>query len=148
MYANATLPLTLLSKKLNVPFSSRYFNGIKIVTTFKCIFEATVPKLLVNFGNHNSQDSQRTNIPAPFEISVLLKYNTETNVHQIWRWSATSFSLVYTQRKYYCITCTVIQFMPFWVCLEPVTTCWYDSIIKWHHHCTSVVNALYPRWLS
>ena len=32
----------------------RYFNGIKIVTAFKCIFEETVQKLPVNFGNHNS----------------------------------------------------------------------------------------------
>ena len=35
MYANITLPLTLVSSKLNVPFSPRYFNGIKVVTAFK-----------------------------------------------------------------------------------------------------------------
>ena len=34
----------------------RYFNGIKIVHPFKCLFEETVPKLPVNFGNHNSQE--------------------------------------------------------------------------------------------
>ena len=32
-------------------FSKCYFNGIKIVTAFKCIFEETRPKLSVNFGN-------------------------------------------------------------------------------------------------
>ena len=37
-------------------FLPRYFNGIKIVTAFKCIFEECA-KLLVTFGNCNSQDS-------------------------------------------------------------------------------------------
>ena len=26
----------------------------------------------------------------------------------------------------------------FGVCWEPISTCWYDNIIKWHHHCTSI----------
>ena len=30
------------------------FNGVKMGTAFKCIFEETVPKLSVNFGNRNS----------------------------------------------------------------------------------------------
>ena len=36
-----------------------YYNGTKIVTVFKCIFEETVPKLTVNFGNRNSQGSHK-----------------------------------------------------------------------------------------
>ena len=46
-------------------FSPRYFNGIKIVTAFKCIFEETVPKLSFNFRNHNSQDSHLIQYPGP-----------------------------------------------------------------------------------
>ena len=48
-----------------VIFSPCYFNGIKIVTAFKCIFEETVPKLLVNFRNRNSQDSHKNQYPGP-----------------------------------------------------------------------------------
>ena len=36
----------------------------------------------------------RTNIPVPSVISVLLHHNTVTNVDQIYRCSAVSFSLV------------------------------------------------------
>ena len=46
-------------------FSPRYFNGIKIVTALKCIFEETMPKLSVNFGNHISQDSHKNQYPGP-----------------------------------------------------------------------------------
>ena len=47
------------------PFSPRHFNGIKIVTAFKCIFEETMPKLSVDFGNHISQDSYKNQYPSP-----------------------------------------------------------------------------------
>ena len=75
-------------------FSPCYFNGIKIVTAFKCIFEETVPKLSVNFGNHSSQDSHKNNLPARSGISVLRNHNTVTNLYQICCWSAISFPLV------------------------------------------------------
>ena len=58
MCANVTFPLTLVSKNWTCHFSQCYFNGIKIGTAFKCIFEEMVLKLSVNFGNRNSQDSQ------------------------------------------------------------------------------------------
>ena len=45
-------------------FSPRYFNGVKI-GTLKCIFEETVPKLSVNFGNRNSQDSHKNRYLNP-----------------------------------------------------------------------------------
>ena len=51
-------------------FSPRYFNGIKIVTAFKCIFEETMSKLSVNFGIKSHKTLIRTNIPAPSVISV------------------------------------------------------------------------------
>ena len=41
------------------------FNGMKIVTSFKCIFELIVPKLSVNVGNHNSQDCHKNRSPSP-----------------------------------------------------------------------------------
>ena len=37
--------------------------GIKILTTFKCIFEETESKLSVNFGNYNSQDFHKNQSP-------------------------------------------------------------------------------------
>ena len=46
-------------------FSPRYFNGTKIVTAFKCIFEEIIPKLSVNFGNHISQDSHKKKYRGP-----------------------------------------------------------------------------------
>ena len=36
---NITLSLTLVLNKPNVPFFSTYYNGTKIATAFKCIFE-------------------------------------------------------------------------------------------------------------
>ena len=74
MYAKVTLPLTLVSNELNVPFFSTLFQwDEKDVTVVKYIPEETVPQLSVNFGNRISQDSYtRTNIPAPSEILVLL----------------------------------------------------------------------------
>ena len=56
VYANVTFPLTLVSSKLNQHFSPYYFNGIKIGTAFKCLFEETVPKLSIW--------KSRTNIPS------------------------------------------------------------------------------------
>ena len=65
IYANVTLPLTLVSNKLNVPFFSTLLNEIEIVTAFKYIFEETMPKLSVIFGNHISQDSYKNQYPGP-----------------------------------------------------------------------------------
>ena len=65
MYANVTFPLTLVSNKLNAPFSPHYFSGVKIGTAFNCTFVETVPKLSVNFGNRNSQDSQKNQSHGP-----------------------------------------------------------------------------------
>ena len=39
-------------RKKNAPC---YFNGIKITTVFKCIFEETMQKLLLNFDSHNKK---------------------------------------------------------------------------------------------
>ena len=51
-------------------FSPRYFNGIKIVAVFT-IFEETVPKLSVNFGNHSLQDFHKNPISPPgLELSM------------------------------------------------------------------------------
>ena len=47
---------------------------MKIITNFKCIFEEIVPKLSVNFGNHNLQDSHKNQYPSPV-ILVLLNNN-------------------------------------------------------------------------
>ena len=46
-------------------FSPHYFNAIKIVTAFKYIFEETLPKLLINFGNYNLQNSHKTQYASP-----------------------------------------------------------------------------------
>ena len=75
-------------------FSPCYFNGIKIVTAFKCYFKETMPKLSVNFGNHNSQHLTRTDLQARSGISVLRNHSTVTNLDQNCRWSAICFPLV------------------------------------------------------
>ena len=46
-------------------FSPCYSNGIKNGTAFKCIFGETVPKLLENFGNRNSQVWHKNQYPGP-----------------------------------------------------------------------------------
>ena len=45
--------LSLVQTNGTYHFSTRYFNGIMIAVVFKCIFEETMPKLSVNFGNHS-----------------------------------------------------------------------------------------------
>ena len=100
-------------------FLPRYFNGIKIVTAFKRIFEETLPKLSVNFGNHISQATLiRTNIPAPSVISV---FCTTIQWQMLIKFAA--------EMPY-------LFMLPYHLCnhpiyaLEPVTTCWYGSKIK------------------
>ena len=80
MYANVRLPLTLVSNKpiMSLHFSPRYFNGIKIVTVFKCIFEETVPNCREILEIIAHKNSIRTNIPVPSVTSVLLNQNTVT----------------------------------------------------------------------
>ena len=47
-------PSTLVSNKLNIPFFTMLFQLDNFVTAFKFIFEETMPKLSVYFGNHIS----------------------------------------------------------------------------------------------
>ena len=92
IYANVTLPLTLVSRKLNVQFFSPcYFNRIKTVTPCKCIFKEIVPKLSVDFGNRISHKNQYSG-PACNLGFIAPQYNDKC-------WSdlplkGTSFSLV------------------------------------------------------
>ena len=58
---------------IHAHFSPRYFNGLKIGTAFKCIFqfEETVPILSVNFGNRSSQDSHKSHTNLVYSHSFL-----------------------------------------------------------------------------
>ena len=85
----------------------------------------------------------RTDIAVSSIISVLMHHNTVTNVDQICRWSVISFSLL-IHRSYF-ITCLIVRFMLWLVCLEPVNTYWCGSIIKWRHHWTSVLSPLWQK---
>ena len=133
MYANVTLPSTLVSNKLIVPFSPRYFNGIKIVTAFKYIFEETMPKLSVNFENHVSQDSHKNQYPGP-----VCNFGFTAPQYSDKYWSNLPLKchivLIGNTHKIYCITCAIIWFTLWLVCLEPVGV----DLMKWCHHCTSV----------
>ena len=94
-----------------------------------------MPKLSVNFGNHISQNSQRTNIPVLSVISVSLHHNTVINVRQIYRWSAMSFSLV-THTDH-------LHDHPIHALVGLFGTSYHVlvwSIIKWHHHSISVLD--------
>ena len=85
-------------------FAPHYFNVIKIVTTFKCFFEETIPKLSVNFRIWKLYLIRltRTNNSVWSVILVLLHHNTVINIDQICRLSAISFSLVtHTEERDY-----------------------------------------------
>ena len=77
----------------------------------------------------------RTNITGTSVISVLLSSDK--------CWSNLPLKchifLISDTHKSYSITCTIILFILWLVCLEPVTTCWYGSIIKRRHYHTSVL---------
>ena len=51
--------LTLVSNKLDQCYFSTLFQWNKNLSASKCNFEETVPKLSVNSGNCNSQDSHK-----------------------------------------------------------------------------------------
>ena len=127
MYSNVTLPLTLVSNKLNVPFLSTLSNGIKIVTAFKCILGETMPKLSVNYVLQDP-DSHRNQYPGPVTCNFsFLHHNTVTNVDQICSWSAMAFPLV-THTK----LLNHLRDHPIHALVglfEPITTCWNGSII-------------------
>ena len=84
MYANVTLPIdTGFKQKETYSFSPWNFNGIKIITAFKYIFQGTMPKLSVNMEIISHKSLTRTNILVPFVILVLLHHNTVTIVDRI-----------------------------------------------------------------
>ena len=93
MYVNVTLPLTLVSNKLNVPFFTTIFQRDKYCYCFSVHF---LTKLCQNCQKIleiiSCKILTRTNIPVPSVILVLLHHNVVTNVDQIRRWSAISFS--------------------------------------------------------
>ena len=117
-------------------FSPRYFKGIRIETALKCsIFEETMPKLSVNFGNHYlTRLSQETT--CNFGLTAP-QYSDKcwSNLPQKCR-----MFLIGNTHWSYRITCAITWFMVWLVCLEPVTMCWCRSIINWRHHCTSVCS--------
>ena len=51
--------------KRHIASGTGFFNGIKITTAFKCIFEESKAKLSVNFGNHIPQDSTKNQRQGP-----------------------------------------------------------------------------------
>ena len=86
-----------------------------------------MPKLSVNLGNHISQNSHKNQYPGPvcnfcFTAS---KYSDKC-------WSNLPLKyhifLIGNTHRSYCITCTIIWFMLWLVCLEPVTVCWWGRI--------------------
>ena len=138
IHANITLPLTLLSNKLNVPFFSTLFQWDKKCNCFEVYFWRNNPKIVSKFWKSHLTSHKaltRTNVPVPSVISVLLNHKTVTNVDQSLPMKWHIFLIGNTHRSN---ACAIIWFMVWLVCLEPVTTCRYDSMIKWRHHCTSV----------
>ena len=124
-YSICKYHIALVSNKLNVPFFSMLFQWDKNCNCFQVYFWSVL-KLSVNFGNHISQDSQEPICNFGFTDS---------------QYSATCWSnlplkccifLMGNTRRSNSITWSS------WFCMGPVTTCWYDSIIKWRHRWTSV----------
>ena len=78
-------------------------------------------------------------VPSVISVLLIMDQNTVANNY----WSNLPLKchifLIGNTCRSYCITCVIIRFMVRWVCLEPVTTCWCGSIIKWRHHSTRVL---------
>ena len=88
------------------------------------------------FGNHISQDSHKNQYADPvcnlgstatlmliqFSAKVQLPFLLETHTE---------------------VSLSPARSMIWVVCLEIVTTLWFESIIKWCHHCTSLLQSLY-----
>ena len=121
---------TDVKQTLTYQFSPRNFDGIKIITTFTCM-----SKLSVNLGITSHKTLTRTSIAIPSVISVLLHHNTVTMLIQF----ATKchIFLIGNTKKCDCITCEVIRFMLWLVCLEPLTAC-RCTVCNVSHHRTSV----------
>ena len=116
--------MTLISNKLDAPF-------------FSTLFVTALPKRSVNFGNHIWQDFHKNQYPGPVRN---FGFATPQNRGKYWSKLPLKCHICLIGNTYrsYCITCAIIWFMLWLVCLEPVTTCRCGSIIQWRHHCTCV----------
>ena len=67
IYQNCSLNYILIvcQNIVNTCSCISYFNWITIATAFKYIFEETMPKLSVSFGNPISKDSHKNQYPCP-----------------------------------------------------------------------------------
>ena len=110
-------------------FSPRYFNGIKIVSTFKYIFEETMPKLSVNFGIKSCPICNFGFTAPQYSDKCWPNLQLKQKCH--------IFTYLYTQKLglLYHLRNHPIHDL---VGLESVTTFWGGSMIKWRHHCTSI----------
>ena len=83
-----------------------------------------------------SQDSHKNQYPSP-----ICNFGSFEPQYSDKCWS----NLLLKCHNFSLVTHTVVAVLPAWssdssvwlVCVEPVTMCWCDSIIKWHHHFTS-----------
>ena len=117
-------------------FSPHYFNEIKIATAcFQVHFWKNYAKIVSRFW----KSYLRRLSQEPISQSVCnfgftaSQYSDKcwSNLPLLWR----IFLIGNTQRGYW-ITCAIIRFMLWLVCLEPATTCWLWSIITLRHHIT------------
>ena len=101
MYANVTLPLILVSNKLDAPYFSmlHQIQWDKNLNCF-CLFKEIVQKLTVNFGNCISQDSHKNQYHC-----LVLNFSFTEPQYSDKCWSNFSlkchiFTIACTQRRY------------------------------------------------
>ena len=116
-----------------------YFNGIKNFNCFQMYIWRTVPKLSVNFGNHNRKTLTRIDLQARPGILVLQNHNTVTNVDQICRRSAISFPFI-MHTEYTVLSARSSDSCSSGFVWNQSPSIGIDNIIKWHHHWTSVLS--------
>ena len=107
MYANVTFPLTLVSNKLNAPFSPCYFNGI---LELLIVYRRNCAKIVSSFGNGDSQDSHKNQYLGP-----VLHFGFTEPQYRGKCWSNLPlkchiFTISNTHRRY-CTTGAIIRFM-------------------------------------
>ena len=114
-----------------------HFNGIKFVTSSKCILEETGSKLVIKIEYVNFQDSHKYQYPAPVCFFFFFCLHEPPYSDICCSKLPLTFHMFHIGNTNTYLLCndTIHALV---VCLEPMSMCWCRNIIKWHHHCTGI----------
>ena len=121
-------------------FHYHWFQANFTLFQWECSFEETMPKLLVNFENHISQDSQKNLYPGP---DYYFSFTAPKYSDKCWSNLPLNYHifLISNIHRNYSITCAIIRFMLWSVSFGTS----YHVLLWKHNKMTSSVPAHTPK---